>query len=129
MRLLVWMDAVAESGERRGARKEVDIALVWSILLKDRRGKGQLNLSRETKFSDTNGNRKNYIPCFADHEQDWQPYRLRLLFLSVTTNPYISARVPPRFLQKIGKRSGQELKYKSKNTLSFGVVGAGFKLQ
>ena len=58
------MDAVAESGERREAREEVDIALVWSILLKDRRGKGQLNLSRETKFSDTNGNRKNYISMF-----------------------------------------------------------------
>ena len=33
------------------------------------------NSSRETKFSGTkNADRGIFIPCSADHEQDWQPY-------------------------------------------------------
>ena len=35
---------------------------------------GRLNPSRETKFSGTHGDRGIFLPCSADHEQDWQPY-------------------------------------------------------
>ena len=34
-------------------------------------------MSRETKFSSTNGGKENF-PCSADHEQDWQPYAVDL---------------------------------------------------
>ena len=38
---------------------------------------GRPNLFRETKFSGGNGDMtKLNFPCSADHEQDWQPYRL-----------------------------------------------------
>ena len=33
-------------------------------------------MSRETKFSGANGDRKEKNPCSADHEQNCQPYRL-----------------------------------------------------
>ena len=36
---------------------------------------GLSNPSRETKFSGANADReKTYVPCSADHVQDWQSY-------------------------------------------------------
>ena len=39
---------------------------------------GLLSPSRKTKFSCANerGRGKKYFPCSADHEQDWQPYKV-----------------------------------------------------
>ena len=38
---------------------------------------GMANPSRETTFPGAEADReKKHIPCSADHEQDWQPYRV-----------------------------------------------------
>ena len=63
------MDAAAELG-----RNPVSKHQIQPEYGDEQADAGRLNPSRETKFSGTHRDRRNYFPCSADHEQDWQPY-------------------------------------------------------
>ena len=81
--MIIAVDGIDKDGERRGMRGKLEEPVRKHQIQQGYgerahlRGTGRPNLSRETKFSGANGARENFsFPCSADHEQDWQPYRL-----------------------------------------------------
>ena len=70
-RLTVHVDAVAEKIGRNSASKHQPIRFSLSVENKRADGTGRPNMSRETKFSGTNGDGKKIVSTgSADHEQD-----------------------------------------------------------
>ena len=62
-----------------------------------------MNPSRETKFSGTHGDKGIFLPCSADHEQDWQPYPVDTYSAICDDHTYIHAEhsLFPQFLEEI----------------------------
>ena len=70
------------------------------------------NPSRETKFSDANGDRRNiHFSCSADREQDWQPYPV---------DPYSCYMCDYTYI-RLSKRLGGNIGCKKKEKTFHGV--------